>query len=163
MCDALDVPRLTWAELDEAARACRCDSFEAHRLTSLYSTFDRLRMARLRMGHLRHETCGQHKNAIGMAIARLRKYERDGNREYLVDAINLIEIEWVRPARKGTWHGGEDGELLSGIEDAIELLNLYQRYGWRDDLVHAADNVELEWAVPTHLNAHWASQDRIEP
>lgn len=66
--------------------------------------FDRLRNARLAMGHLRYESCGRDfLDKISSAIARLEEYRKTGNREHLVDAVNLIEIEWLRPSFEGTY------------------------------------------------------------
>jgi hypothetical protein len=77
---------VTSAELDAAASAKRCPQFDA------------LRMARLRMGHLRYGMCGRsYYDAILSIIARAEDYARTGNRELLVDIANLAEIEWIMP------------------------------------------------------------------
>jgi hypothetical protein len=71
--------------------------------------FDALRNARLAIGHIRYEACGRDfLDKIKSAIARLEEYTSTGNREHLVDACNLIEIEWLRPSREGTYWEAQD-------------------------------------------------------
>ena len=93
---------ITIAEVEAAAQAKR----DPH--------FDELRNARLRMGHLRYGTCGRNlTDVIGSAITRLQKYQVTGNREHLVDAANLCEIEWIWPQKEGTYF-----ESLDSAQDA---------------------------------------------
>jgi hypothetical protein len=71
--------------------------------------FDEARNARLAMGHLRYESRGRDLlDKIASAIKRLDAYRETGNREHLVDACNLIEIEWCRPSQEGTFWEAQD-------------------------------------------------------
>jgi hypothetical protein len=86
---ALGLSNATLSELDDAA-AMKRDA-----------QFDELRMARLRMGHLRYGQCGwpadKPYDCVESSIARLREYQKTGNREHLIDVANLVEIEWCWP------------------------------------------------------------------
>ena len=72
--------------------------------------FDRLRHNRLLLGTLRYEACGTgYYDAIGSAAARLEAYQLTGNRELLVDIVNLCAIEWLRPIHQNAhWDSVED-------------------------------------------------------
>lgn len=72
-------------------------------------SFDAARNLRLCIGHIRYEGTGRDfLDKIGSAIARLKEYQKTLNREHLVDACNLIEIEWCRPSVEGTYWKAED-------------------------------------------------------
>ena len=78
-----------------------------------------LRRNRLMMGFLRYEQYGKNSayDAIGSAITRLTEYRSTLNRELLVDAMNLIEIEWIRPLKDGAhWAASDDGEHVQEIQ-----------------------------------------------
>jgi hypothetical protein len=92
---------LTMDELREQVNSKLCPSFL------------QLRKNRLMLGYARYEMYGKNKayDSIGSAIARLEAYRQTGNRELLVDASNLVEIEWCRPLNEGTYFESEDDAL----------------------------------------------------
>lgn len=72
------------------------------------------RLARLQMGTVRYESRGYNRayDNVGSAIERLEAYRRGAtpNREHLVDAINLLGIEWGWPSVEGgVWAPVDDG------------------------------------------------------
>jgi hypothetical protein len=80
-------------------------------------TFTRLRANRIKLGYRRYELYGRNAayNAIGSAIERLREYQTSGNLELLVDAANLVEVEWnnrsVNPGARLV--SSDDGEHVT--------------------------------------------------
>jgi len=80
-------------------------------------TFTRLRTNRIKMGYLRYELYGRNAvyAAIDGAIKRLLEYQSSGNLELLVDAANLVEVEWnnrsVNPGARLV--SGDDGEHVT--------------------------------------------------
>jgi|GEM_PF-779127 len=76
--------------------------------------FDDLCSNRLVLGHMRYGPVRQQKavyDNIESAITRLRRYQETGNREHLVDAANLCEVEFVNGRHpKGHWDPSDDGE-----------------------------------------------------
>jgi hypothetical protein len=74
--------------------------------------FMRLRLDRLRMGHLRYGACGcsacASYDVVKSCIKRLEEYRATGNREHLVDVANLVEIEWIWPSQDGTYFEAQD-------------------------------------------------------
>jgi len=82
--------------IDEPIRHLQLDAL---RRSEWSPTFERLMRNRLIMGAFRygrlHEPHAPHDN-VHSAIARLRRYLKDGNQEHLVDAANLCLVEYVR-------------------------------------------------------------------
>lgn len=74
------------------------DSLEL-RETEWSSEFEELMRARLIVGALRYGLLGSHNKTqydrIENAILRLRKYQHTGNTETLVDAANMLLLEYV--------------------------------------------------------------------
>jgi hypothetical protein len=92
----------TMAELNEAALPKLDDP-----------SYVALRLARMRMGHLRYGANGWDPDAkhAPMIRAKLDAYEKTGNREFLVDISNLAYIEWLHPTQPGTYFHAEDRAL----------------------------------------------------
>lgn len=78
--------------------------------------FERLRQNRLTMGFFRYrhnfQTPGRGNfKALDEAIDRLRTYKEDGNQEHLVDAANLLAVEFIHPT-------GHPAPHFSACDDA---------------------------------------------
>jgi hypothetical protein len=85
--------------LEEIGRVQRCPEFE------------RLRHNRMVMGYYRYQQIGTVPayDSIGSAIKRLRLYLDTGNKEHLLDAANLCEVEWQFPgSHPEPWFGPTD-------------------------------------------------------
>jgi hypothetical protein len=74
--------------------------FEEHMRT-------RLIMGRFRYGAMKDPAKGKFDN-IGSAIARLQKYQKQGNQELLVDVANLCMIEFTHPNHNNPRFWSED-------------------------------------------------------
>lgn len=74
--------------------------------------FDELRANRLSMGVFRYESLGVMPavDYLGRAEKMLALYRKNGNREYLVDAANYVELEWLYPWKEGTFFNSTDHE-----------------------------------------------------
>jgi len=105
----LDVYRVSDAELNDTVTERIGDP-----------TFTRLRANRIKMGYRRYELYGRNAAyaAIDGAIKRLQEYRSSGNLELLVDAANLVEVEWnnrsVNPGARLV--SGDDGEHVTEVE-----------------------------------------------
>ena len=44
------------------------------------------------------------------ALLALEDYKRTGNREFLVDAANYVELEWIHPQLENTFFEAKDHE-----------------------------------------------------
>jgi len=140
--------RVTYEQCDEAARNLRCPSFEAH-VGKSDATFDELRMARFRMGHLRYGQRGRSFTNVPRSICeRLEAYAHDRNAEHLVDVYNLCEVEWVFPGREGMrWQRGSiPSQYPSDTRSAGLFIDLYVLSGLRSALVELA-----RWALREYL------------
>jgi hypothetical protein len=70
---------------------------------------DALRNARLRMGHLRYGALGwAPRDRVECVRSCLLKYESSKNTEFLVDAINWAELEFIHPSFEGTYFKAVD-------------------------------------------------------
>jgi hypothetical protein len=121
------------------------------------------RLAAFRMGTLRYQATGWAAHAcVPSAIRRLRNYAETGNRECLVDAYNLIVIEWLVPNQEGTiWTGSlaaPEPYQLSVPEGAVARLWTYLVAGLREDLVDSAGAILAEWHYPNR-ETHYAAVD----
>jgi len=163
---------VTIAEMNIAAEQKRCARFQAlcaRRREALGIVLpdddrglDAHRMARLRIGHLRYGGLGRNRyDAVGSCLRRLDEYwtRGGGNREHLVDVLNLIEIEWIAP-NVGDAHeiSCPHSWFLSTSSGGI-LLRGYLRTGCRGCLIDAFLVVEHEWYERVHPNVHWKTQD----
>lgn len=155
-------------ELQTAAERKRDPSFEAlrnqlrPRAHPRAQEFEALRMARLRMGHLRYGQCGRNlTDAVGSMIRRLEAYEQDGNLEHLVDVANLCEIEWIWPGHEKTWY--EADLHVAHVQDAETcrwlLAEPYAVCGDRTVLIDVCDWCEGEFVSPKHPKAHFTALD----
>ena len=77
-------------------------------------TFERFMRNRLLMGCYRYGRFGPQQAAaydvVESAIARLRKYQADGNLEHLVDVANLMMLEFV--------FGETNGQVMLSQDDS---------------------------------------------
>ena len=161
--------RVSAAEIEDAAHRKRCPDFrwrmaQKGGLSEGPQDLEEHRMARLRMGHLRYGATGRNMgDAIGSARKRFGDFIAGGNREHLVDIINLIEIEWIAPNHpKASWGQANsmgDVSLLDVVNVIGLCLWMYTRWGCREDLVEAANLVEREWLDATHPQSHWEALD----
>jgi len=88
----------------------QADSFDCHRFYELKR--NRRIMGTYRYGRLGRKT---HKS-VESAIKRLQSYLKNGNREDLVDASNLIDIEWANPTVANIhWNATDGGEHTEHI------------------------------------------------
>ena len=162
----------TPAALDTAVQRCRDLHFERLALDIIPPDpeLEQLREARLRIGAQRYSELGwiTYETARSVWI-RLGSYQQTGNSEHLVDALNLIVIEWLRPSIEGTaWDYDEKmfaraaGGLFfnhSYVARAQQAMQHYLEDGRRNWLAYAARNIHLEWRLPLHHNAHFAPLD----
>lgn len=73
--------------------------------------FLRLRISRMMMGYLRYEAVlGKAPNYLERIRRATDDYERTGNREFLVDLANYVEMEWVNPSILNTYFEVIDAE-----------------------------------------------------
>lgn len=139
-------------------------SLDAVRIGPWSNEFHERRLARLRFGTWRYEPLGWDPKAydvIGSAIRRLKAYETGGNQEHLVDAVNLIGLEWLRPRHQNSrWRGYCPQCLTSNVLDARLSLECYRELGYRGMLAGAVDSIEAEFTDPQHNNAHWSDTHR---
>lgn len=113
------VERVTYEEMQEGARRSRCPDF-AREIDARFGwvtvdeferwlDFYHLRHNRLVLGHRRYQVTGRGPyDRIGRALEELEAFGRDLNLERLVDAANLIELEWITPSFEGTWWDDSD-------------------------------------------------------
>ena len=67
--------------------------------------------ARMRMGFIRYESRhGRDARYMDRALLALEDYKRTGNREFLVDAANYVELEWIHPQLENTFFEAKDHE-----------------------------------------------------
>ena len=61
------------------------------------------------MGFLRYECKhGRDSRYLERAAKALDDYRATGNREFLVDAANYVELEWIHPSRADTYFEARD-------------------------------------------------------
>jgi hypothetical protein len=152
----------------EYARACAkfklAPSLDAVRRGPFGAEFRARRLARLIMGTWRYEVLGWNPRSfdvVDSAMSRLIAYRRSGNLEHLVDAANLIGLEWLRPAHvRSEWRGYGDDLGFPRANEARGALRLYQVRGNRGELALALDCLEAEYLNPSHPNAHWHDTHR---
>lgn len=133
--------------------------------------FEALRLNRLTLGTLRYEQNGWASyDIIGSSVSRIDLYIRSGNKEHLVDAANLVALEWVQPQhQKSHWCCDRQEEtalatttltLLGGVVGARALLRTYSTHGKRNHLPTIVDALAREFDDPRHPNAHWQDTHR---
>jgi hypothetical protein len=128
--------------------------------------FNVLRNNRLMLGTLRYEANGwcREYDVTASAIARVERYRDMGNQELLVDAANLVEIEWMFPFFSGTRFietafGGPPFPDLDARYVASALLAGYRGTRNRAWLVAAANAIEAEFMHPSRP-AHFRATER---
>lgn len=147
---------------DELVEQCTPSFWRRELPVHSVTRFGRLRRAALRMGTIRYGSLGwARQKCIPSAVSRLGGYERDGNLERLVDAYNLIVLEWIRPNQEGTCWRYASGQPVGRVqlEQCPSSLHIYQLGGRREHLVAAAAGVLAEWCYPYHPLAHFAAVD----
>lgn len=155
----LGVERATFEELERAAWNKRDPDFE--RLVGRSDErFDALRMARLRMGHLRYGQRGRnHTDAPTSCIRRLEAYAEGGNLEHLIDVFNLCEIEWIWPGREGSRFYEATLVPVEDLSDAQGACRFYRQSLFRGELVAIARWCIDECLAPAHPRAHYSPVD----
>lgn len=106
-----------------------------------------------RLGHSSHYAC------VRSADDRIALYRSTGNLAHLVDAVNLIEIEWLMPQDRGEFpltYTPIDRYLL----DARSALAEYESTGNRWLLLRAAGCVLVEWCEPDLEGAYFRPTTR---
>lgn len=86
------------------------DELRQSQWSPLFETLmrNRLVLGGLRYGLLKEE--GPRFDNVGSAIARLKRYQTDGNIEHLVDAANLCLVEFERGSHpKRHFYANDDG------------------------------------------------------
>lgn len=68
---------------------------------------NRMKMGAFRYGPLFRQNLKNYDTAVN-ARRRIERYIRTRNKECLVDAANMLMIEFARPSRKGTYFSSED-------------------------------------------------------
>jgi hypothetical protein len=151
------------AELAAAVRAAQAPEFRALRRVQETPDFTRLRENRLRIGHLRYETCGRRPNPPGCVqsiVARWEEYGKTRNLEHLVDIANLAELEWICPSPRcyvTPWLQGMH-QIFVQERWLLRALARYEATGNLFSLVVVADIAThtFQTAVPEQ---HWAPSD----
>lgn len=87
--------------------------FELMKATEWSPRFEQLMRNRLLMGSLRYQTFAEKRKKFNYdcaaeAIKRVEKYQKDGNKEHLVDASNMLLLQFE--FGPGHWKPQDDGE-----------------------------------------------------
>lgn len=112
-------------------------------------------------------------NALGSVEIRVAEYQKTGNIEFLIDALNFLMIEFMFPkysdvnfifARKT---GIQNIQALTVEKDkwleCVERhVSRYRNVRFIDDLIHAAAYLLFEFLRPSHPQAFFKGTDTSE-
>ena len=125
---------------------------------------NRMTMGGLRYGILSKQQNGNGFGNVHSAYRRLKRFEADGNGEWLCDVFNLAMIEFLvgqhPKAHQSAVMAGFKVVPLGTTRRTAYLFALYEKSGNLSGLVEAATCCVDIWARENHCKFHFDSGDR---